>query len=334
MNKRKADKLIRTLNSFRDKEHSSDNDIIYFDIPEGLKEKQVREFYEKYPYHKNPPTADLHERINQYRQDWSNWCIPISLEGKRTLDVGCGCGFNLAIHASLAAAALGMDVSLTELRRAYSYLKEQGVLEKIFLARSDICHLPLPDNSFDIITCIGVLHHIHHHSTALKKMSALLDKNGVLLLGLYHPGGRFLHRIKRKIIGICCGKNPESWVKRANRFFNIEKEAERYRIPADIYVLDSYAVPIEKAFSVKHLSTLLQQAGLKLLEIRPSPGLSFPPQIQKYAGGGKASDGQAVPLKHRLIDWWLTLTNRHHYWCLAIGYRHDMKTHSVYNQFD
>jgi SAM-dependent methyltransferase len=310
--------LLHALRSLPGENRHPGDGIISLDICEEPGEREVREFYESYPYRQHFPTNPLEERIARYRRDWARWCLPLGLEGKRTLDVGCGCGINLAIHGALAAVAVGIDVSMAALRQAHAYLLAQGVSKRVFLTCGDIRHLPLPDGSFDVITCVGVLHHIRDHSGALAKMSALLDPKGVLLLGLYHPGGRFFHRLKRKISNLGTGKNAISRVKRAQCFFNIEKEANRYRIPAEIYALDSYAVPLEKAFSPRQITTLLGEVGLKILETRPSPGSDFAHPLQKHACGGVRDDGRLMPLRPRLMDWWLTCIRRHHYWCLAI----------------
>jgi ubiquinone/menaquinone biosynthesis C-methylase UbiE len=45
--------------------------------------------------------------------------------------------------------------------------------------------LPYKNNSFDFIICYGVIHHTHNYSLAIKELSRVLKKKGVLFLGVY-----------------------------------------------------------------------------------------------------------------------------------------------------
>ena len=240
----------------------------------------------------------------------------MTLEDKRTLDVGCGCGFNLAIHGALASVAVGIDVSLGALRQARQYAIDNNVSDKIFLIHGDIRHLNLPDHSFDVITCIGVLHHIPDHVLALSNMARLLDTNGILLLGIYHPGGRFWHRLRTKILHVLFKHNIERKVKWAKRLFEIKKEAQRYNTPEEIYVRDSYAAPVEKAFTIEELAEELQRLGLTLIQVRPSPTISFEKSFEDKAQRRFEKNGQVIPIDLKSIDQELSRIKRHHYWCL------------------
>jgi len=318
MNSRKVESLIRHLQSYSKLRETQDGStIIICDIEETPLEYQVHQFYEAQPYHRHYPQKDLQTRIEELQRDWSNWVVPLTLEGKRTLDVGCGCGFNLALHGALAAVTVGIDLSLNALRQARRYAIEQGVWEHVFLIRGDIRQLTLPAGSFDLITCVGVLHHIPDHAAALANMARLLDESGVLMLGLYHPGGRFWHRLKRWVLSACLGGDTERRVRWARRLFNVHEEAQKYHIPVDIYAHDAYAVPVEKAFSVKRLADELEQAGLTLLQVRPSPTLPFRPSIAERAQRQTRQDSRVMPIDTGAVDRALTRAQRHHYWCLA-----------------
>jgi ubiquinone/menaquinone biosynthesis C-methylase UbiE len=318
MNPRQAESLIWHLQSYSKLRETPDRPaILMCDIEETPLERRVRHFYEAQPYHRQYPQQDLETRIERLQQDWAHWVIPLTLEGKRTLDVGCGCGLNLVLHGALAAVAVGIDLSLNALRQARKYAIEQGVSERMFLVRADISRLALPTGSFDLITCVGVLHHIPDHVAALANMARLLDESGVLMLGLYHPGGRFGHRLKRWVLSACLGPSTERRVRWARRLFNVRKEAQKYHIPEDIYTRDAYAVPVEKAFSVKRLAHELKQVGLIPLQVRPSPAIPFPPDVAERAQRRVRQDGQVVPIDTSAVDRALTGARRHHYWCLA-----------------
>ena len=281
-------------------------------------ERAVRAFYEKNPYHSVPPPGSLQSRIEALERDWANWVEIPSLRGKRTLDVGCGSGFNLVLHGALASVAVGMDVSLPSLENARRYCEKEKVSERVLLIHGDICRQYLPPASFDLITCIGVLHHIPRHREALRNMARLLDEGGYLLLGIYHPAGRLRHRVKRAIFLFFAGRNVTRRVRWARLFFPIQKEATKYRIPEEIYVRDSYAAPVEKAFSVRQVQELFHRVGLTLLQVRPSPGIGFREPVAALTALRKDEISESsLPPDVKLADRELQRMGRHHYWCLA-----------------
>lgn len=279
-------------------------------VLESPLEQEVRLFYEAHPYHKELPTDQLETRLAKLKHDWANWCIPATLEGCRTLDVGCGCGVNLVLHAALAEFAVGIDLSLSALYQAHHNLMAHNVLDWATLVRGDIRAFNLESGAFDLITCIGVLHHIPDHMAALANIARLLDRRGLLLLGVYHPGGRSRFRLKRSLLQTII-RNPAGRFYWAKRLFNIQAEAAQYHIPPDIYIWDSYIVPVEKAFSVRELAHALKHVGLSLVQVRPSPSRAFDPGIEQAARRPQARDLQRV-------DQALRQSRRHHYWCLAI----------------
>lgn len=278
---------------------------------------KVRKFYEKWPYHQDPPTEDLSSRLMQLEADWQNWVTPVTLQAKRTMDAGCGCGFNLALHARRASVAVGVDLSLSALKRARDYCSENDLQENLFLIRGDLGELDLPDRSFDLITCVGVLHHIPDHLKVLRNLSRLLDHKGILLLGIYHPGGRYWHRLKRKLLLSWWTGSDQQRIKWARRLFPVKKEARKYQIPEDVYVRDSYAAPVEKAFSVDYLQNTLKQVGLTLQEVRPSPRRAFRKEVQDLARQLSEPGGRTFQLDSKRVDAELRRLKQHHYWCLA-----------------
>ena len=290
-------------------------DIIFVNISNCPETLRVREFYEKWPYHKTLPAERLNERLKNLRNEWKNWVFPVSLYQKRTLDAGCGCGFNFALHAVEASVSVGVDISLNALNLARKYFSDNKIDRKAYFINTDICNLNLPSRSFDIITCIGVLHHIPDHLAALKNIARLLDEEGILLLGIYHPKGRFWHRFKRKMLLSAWNGNAENKSKWAGRFFNITHEAKQYNIPEEIYIKDSYAAPVEKAFSVEYLMKTLNLFGLRLLQVKLSPGKEFRENIIPFSTCEDYGDypGQ---LNAKIIDKEIKRLRQHHYWCL------------------
>ena len=111
--------------------------------------------------------------------------LPGSLCKGRLLDAGCGSGKYSIPLQMRGFEVVGVDVSPDALKMAAkgSVCRE---LDIKFLA-ADICHLPFPDASFDVIWCYGVLQHLlsYERELAISEFSRLLRSGGRLFLEVF-----------------------------------------------------------------------------------------------------------------------------------------------------
>ena len=98
------------------------------------------------------------------------------LERKKILDVGCGGGFFLKELHSVAALAIGIDLSGEALRIA-SQNNPQG-----YLVQGSAEVLPYSDESFDCLSCLGSLEHFSNIPVALKEFRRVVREGGQLFL--------------------------------------------------------------------------------------------------------------------------------------------------------
>jgi len=102
---------------------------------------------------------------------------------QKVLDVGCGDGGDCAIFADKCNEVTGIDID------PYS---EWADISKanVRLLTADACHLPLPDNHFDIIFAKDTLHHIENHKKAVEEMKRVAKRGGkifILEANRYNP---------------------------------------------------------------------------------------------------------------------------------------------------
>ena len=102
-------------------------------------------------------------------------------KNSRILDVGCGFfgGFLPFIHKHKFNNLYACDINpntIINLKKNYKFIK---------VKKGSCLKLPYPDNSFDFIVCYGVIHHTHNYSLAIKELSRILKKDGVIFLGVY-----------------------------------------------------------------------------------------------------------------------------------------------------
>lgn len=95
------------------------------------------------------------------------------------LDAGAGFGRNARLYAGIFKRAILLDPSYKEIGQARVLLSEYSNLEyQIGTAEK----LPFPDNTFDCILCVRVLHHLENPKPAIGEFSRTLKPGGFLIL--------------------------------------------------------------------------------------------------------------------------------------------------------
>jgi len=126
----------------------------------------------------------------------------VSVHGSdRLLEIGCGEGGNLELMNSLPAGAVGVDFSRAKVSWANRHLAGARFV------CADAGRLPFPDETFDVILCRDVLHHVPDKSEVVNEMvrvcrtpgrMVIIEPNGrspiMKLLGILVPAERDLLR--------------------------------------------------------------------------------------------------------------------------------------------
>ena len=96
----------------------------------------------------------------------------------RALDVGCGPAVFTEELIQKGYAVTGIDVSEEMLARAREKMRQKNLLTQCHFVLGDIENLDFPDDSFDLILCVGVLEYLNNDSQALKEIKRVLKKTG------------------------------------------------------------------------------------------------------------------------------------------------------------
>ncbi len=126
----------------------------------------------------------------QLSQDYFQNRIKQAVMGKIHLDFACGNG-NTTIKSAKSGAklAIGLDLSRVSIKNATRKAEEENLSDKVVFYQGDCEKTGLPDNSVDVITCLGVLHHMNL-SYVLHEMRRVLKPEGVILVNealAYNP---------------------------------------------------------------------------------------------------------------------------------------------------
>lgn len=158
---------------------------------------EVRSFWNENPVAAEgidfaPGTPEFYDRFDAIRE--ADDCEPYSYSdlihgytsatGKRILDVGCGNGYVLSRYAMQKAEVYGVDLTETAVelsKRRFELMELDGNFKT-----TDGETLSFPDDYFDIVCSMGVLHHIENPSPMIDEMRRVLKPGGKMILMLYY----------------------------------------------------------------------------------------------------------------------------------------------------
>lgn len=114
----------------------------------------------------------------------------------RVLDLGCGEGRHAALFAGAGYHTIGLDYQPLALARASRLCQKSRA--HLYFVVGDLFHLPLAQNSFDVLIDYGCFHHVRKRDTAsyFSSVISLLKPGGYFLLSCFSI--RFKHHPKEK----------------------------------------------------------------------------------------------------------------------------------------
>lgn len=207
------------------------------------------------------------------------------------LDLGCGSGRWTKYLASKVGFIEAVDPSSAVFQAATVWNK----LENVRFTQASVDTLPFPDNSFDFVMSLGVLHHIPDTQQALITAMRKLKPKGYALIYLYYaldnrgPLFRFIFRMSA-LLRTLISKLP----KRAKHFvcdlmavlvylpFIILSKIVKAIVPGNHYMkvplayyrnkswniirndaLDRFGTPLEQRFTKAEIESMLKAANME-----------------------------------------------------------------------
>jgi len=112
------------------------------------------------------------------------------LHSKVVLDAGVGSGRFADVMVSMGARVIGVDLS-DAVEPAQENLQASDCFQAI---QANLFELPFPEESFDFIVSIGVLHHTPNTKRAFQNLVKLLKPGGTIAIWVYPNEGDYLIR--------------------------------------------------------------------------------------------------------------------------------------------
>ncbi len=269
------------------------NDLIQMQIKDPLKEadlkkninsfdnisdnisKKVRDQYEENPYPrwrfanitpKNNFLSILNNAIRPNKINANNQNI-----AQNVLIAGCGTGQQLVYKTSYENSNIvAIDLSLSSLAFAKRKMQELKHNNIEFL-QGDILSLNSLNKKFDVIECVGVLHHLKDPEYGLRILLDNLEPNGYLKLGLYSEYARKHIIALREFVKINNFKSNINDIRKFRELAKNNKEDifQKVNFNYDFYSTSSLRDLIfhvqEHRYTLPKISNLLKKFDLEFL---------------------------------------------------------------------
>lgn len=176
-----------------------------------------------------------------------------SLTEKKVLDAGCGTGEYSAEIAQYAKEVIGFDAATEAIKSAKQHYQK----ENLSYQNLNVYKLPFEDQSFDIVICRALLHHLYSPKEALIELTRvgktilILETNGI------NPYRQIAARFSKEYKDVEEGIIYTSFLKK-------RLKAEGYHILKDTYctfmppITPNSAVPI-----MRKIESFIEKTPLK-----------------------------------------------------------------------
>lgn len=243
----------------------------------------VAKLYDTYPF---PPEPLLDKAPPGYNWRWNwlaayNFCTgqkPLK-ENIRILDAGCGTGVGTEylIHLNSHAEVVGIDLSAGALDIAKQRCQRSGANRVQFhhLSIYDVEQIP---GEFELINCVGVLHHLPDPIRGIQALAKKLAPGGLMHIFVYGELGRWEIQLMQKAIallqgdkrgdyrdGVQLGRKLFSSLPENNRLVKREKERWSLENHRDECFADMYVHPQEIDYNIETLFQLIDASGLEFV---------------------------------------------------------------------
>ena len=166
----------------------------------------VEDFYHKIQFPGHYTQEEVIKKTNGFFLEDFLTIDYLPFKGK-ILEAGCGTGYTTHVMANVRRdiSIIGTDFSKGSLEFASNFTKQHNY-QNIQYHWMDLRNIDITENNFDMLICSGVLHHIKNPRPIFNDLCKLVKKNGIIIIGFYHPWGRLSTHLRQRIFKITGGR--------------------------------------------------------------------------------------------------------------------------------
>ena len=243
----------------------------------------VAKLYDTYPF---PPEPLIDEPPPGYNWRW-HWPSAYSFCTGRApdkgainiLDAGCGSGVGTEylVHLNPEAQVVGIDLSSGTLAVARERCQRSGA-DRVTFQQLSIYDVAQLEGEFELINCVGVLHHMPDPIKGIKALANKLAPGGLLHIFVYAALGRWEISLMQQAIamlqgdkrgnyrdGVHIGRQVFGALPETNRIVKRDKERWALENHQDECFADMYVHPQEVDYTIETLFELIDASGLEFV---------------------------------------------------------------------
>ncbi len=281
----------------------------------------VAKLYDTYPFPPDPLSDDPPPGYN-WRWNWNtaySFCTgqKPARQDVRILDAGCGSGVSTEYlaHLNPQAQVVGIDLSAGTLAVAKERCERTKVSDRVEFRQMSLFDAEQLEGEFDLINCVGVLHHTADPIRGIQALAQKLAPGGIFHIFVYSELGRWEIQLMQQAItllqgaqqgdytdGVKVGRQVFAALPDNNRLKKREQERWSLENHRDECFADMYVHPQEIDYSTPTLRELIQASGLEFL------GFSNPAvwQLERLLGNNPDLMDRAADLdeweRYRLVE--------------------------------
>ena len=232
--------------------------------------EKVARMYADYPY-PSPSVGMDEQKLNELANLFKLLALETKLgfADKHILDAGTGTGHRLVAAAQglpeTRFTALDMVEASLDIARQVA---AQAGLSNITFKRADIMEDAAGLGRFDVVLCMGVLHHLSDPLRGLRNLRAALTEDGFLLLYLYGLRGAQERMRRKAVISLLRGENGddmETGIRLAKELefdrFDYGWSQEVDEATKDSFIVDAFMNVNETLYEAESLHVLAAETG-------------------------------------------------------------------------
>lgn len=232
--------------------------------------EEIKKFYNDYP----SPNLEVKGPKDCRKKGLYQLIYPLTkeyLKGKKLkiLDAGCGTG-----ELMLGIEKKGMEIDGIDLSQASIEIAKKRASKfrsRIKFRVFDFVKNSLPENRYDLVYSIGVLHHTDNPPYSFKKLVRSTKIGGYIIIGVYNHFGEFRFKLKRGIVHLLAGGSISKRVQIGQKLFY----KRDYKLSTEEWtgIADAYANPYRKYYTFNQLLHWFKDNSITFIISLPPVGI-------------------------------------------------------------